>query len=415
MARKTDSDVISYFLKNMNKITFIYKNRHLGTTLFKISIPNNISSPLEYTRDIAYHANPKKIKHILLKIIFNDKRNDNEHSLQQEIDTHNIITYGTFRFWEPLCPVILEHYIYNTQTDGKIINRFLSKLMRPNISEHIHRIIETLKTKNFVCFSFMEYIDGFTINQDIYDSGTLYKQVNEPRYRKGRYLVNVYRYILLELALVGYIQEDAQQSNFMYYKYSGKKVHQTKKSLTPVSPTNLRSPRSPRSPRGSRLSFFRNVSSGEAKRMLNIKSTRKVDYGGITIDLQMVKPFHRGLKIDWSLEEIKNNLNKIPSNLFHDATSEDIIQIQEIKKMKVLKQLILEERGEIIPYDAIKNLPFSKIVNNNIKLVYEKYELSFQEGLKLLGPLNNNSVHSYSSRHIRSDTNSRRKLETSEY
>ena len=59
MARRIDPDVISYFLKNMNKITFIYKNRHLGTTLFKISIPNNIPSPLEYTRDVAYHATPK--------------------------------------------------------------------------------------------------------------------------------------------------------------------------------------------------------------------------------------------------------------------------------------------------------------------------------------------------------------------
>lgn len=36
MARKLSGDVISYFLKNMNKITFVYKNRHLGTTLFKI-------------------------------------------------------------------------------------------------------------------------------------------------------------------------------------------------------------------------------------------------------------------------------------------------------------------------------------------------------------------------------------------
>ena len=411
MARKLSEDVISYFLKHMNKITFVYKNRHLGTTLFKISIPNNIPSPLEFTRDLAYHTNPKKIKHILLKIIFNDKRNDNEHSLQQEIDTHNIITYGTLKFWEPLCPTILEYFIYNTQTDGKIINGFLSKLMKPNVSEHIHRIAETLKDKKFVCFSFMEYIDGFTISNDIYDSGTLYRQVNEPRYRKGRYLVNVYRYILLELALVGYIQEDAQNSNFMYYKYSGKKVHQTKKSLTPRTLT----PRSPRSPRSPRDNFFRDVSSAEAKRLLNIKSTRKVDYGGITIDLQMVKPFHRGLKIDWSLEEIRNNLNKITSNLFRDASPEDIIQIQEIKKMKVLKQILLEERGETVPYAALESLPFSKSIQNSIKTVYEKYDLSFQEGLKILGSLNNDSAYSYSSRHIRSDSQNLRRLKTSEY
>ena len=47
----------SFFMEKLVKVDIIYMNRHLGSFLMKLSIPNSVVSPFIYSRNMSYHKN----------------------------------------------------------------------------------------------------------------------------------------------------------------------------------------------------------------------------------------------------------------------------------------------------------------------------------------------------------------------
>ena len=52
-------------MEKLVKVDIIYMNRHLGSFLMKLSIPNSVVSPFIYSRNMSYHKNINKGVHTM--------------------------------------------------------------------------------------------------------------------------------------------------------------------------------------------------------------------------------------------------------------------------------------------------------------------------------------------------------------
>ena len=95
----------SFFMEKLVKVDIIYMNRHLGSFLMKLSIPNSVVSPFIYSRNMSYHKNINKGVHTMLfKVGFETS----DKSIRSEIETHRDISAGTIRFFDTLCPTLID-------------------------------------------------------------------------------------------------------------------------------------------------------------------------------------------------------------------------------------------------------------------------------------------------------------------
>ena len=190
----------------------------------------------------------------------------------------------------------------------------------------------------FLSFSVMEYINGERLSTAL--ESVFYNLT--PEQNK---ILNLHRYIILELAYIGYIQQDLQETNFLIY------------------PEKI------------------GLVSGEILQEIM----------GVIIDFQEIIKFDlgSGFICDWNTETIEKNLRSLPrltgksaeSLRLFDLTKEDLKIIQDIKFQKTL----LEENVTQTPDDFCKNI--SEFEKTEIDQIHIKYEASRQDAIKLMEEL----------------------------
>jgi len=410
-----DVNRFSFFMNNLNKSECIYNNYMLGTFLIKLSIPKNIQSPFSYSRNMSYHKNKNKEVHqVMLKLGFNDDINE----INREIKTHEIISYGTMRFFNPLCPTLIDSHSYNLQKSNPtaltITNKIINKLVKDK-EEISFKIKDKMKKSKYMYYTLMEYIKGETLTN--YTTYATFNLVG-----KDRYVINLQRYLSIELAMIGYQQADIQESNYMIFEHSTGHINTNTRKL--IGGEN--SPRTSKPSRSLKInSVWRTVDSDEAREMIEIENMKKEELNErkrietflkhakktkrnkeiniVVIDLNSVTPYHKDVIIDWSIDSIKSNYFKINSLLKGGTTftDRDAEVIQQIKKNITFSQNILEKQGYIF---LSEHLPPNQMIKN----VYDNYYNSFIAGLKLLG--DTRIPRSITSPNRRSNTESPRSL-----
>lgn len=419
----------SFFMEKLEKVDIIYVNRHLGTFLMKLSIPKTVTSPFIYSRNMSYHKNINKGVHTMLfKVGFETS----DKSIRSEIETHRDISAGTIRFFDTLCPTLIDDDILDLkkasphQRARNIIQILTNKLNKtnPKNEEFLSRTRVMIQRKDaYMYYTFMEYIKGETLVRSMRNA--TFQLVG-----KERYILNLQRYLAMELAMIGYEQKDNQESNYMIYEHSGQ-IIKTRKMRNGSMKGGINTPPS--------LLPMRSVDSAEAKeeyqleqnrqgmlqeeviqrqRMADFvrygkKSRRKKEINIVVVDLSGVGKVRNKVSIDWSLEAIRENYRLIDT-LFKGGvpfTEDDAEMIQHIKKLVTVRHNALEQKGDIYPLEAVPQ-------TEHIIRIYNQYYQSFQAGLALFSDEADTIIrHSrtLSSPHRRSRSSSPRSLISHSY
>ena len=430
----------SFFMEKLVKVDIIYMNRHLGSFLMKLSIPNSVVSPFIYSRNMSYHKNINKGVHTMLfKVGFETS----DKSIRSEIETHRDISAGTIRFFDTLCPTLIDDDILDLkkasshQRARNIIQILTNKLNKtnPKNEEFLSRTRGMIERKDtYMYYTFMEYIKGETLVRSM-QNATFYLVGKE------RYILNLQRYLAMELAMIGYEQKDNQESNYMIYEHSGQ-IIKTRKirngGMKGGINTLLDIPLS-NSSSSSDLLPMRSVYSTEAKEAFKLgqnrqgmmqeeitqrqrmtdyvrygkKSRRKKEINIVVVDLSGVGKVRNKVSINWSLEAIRENYRLIDT-LFKGGvsfTEDDAEMIQHIKKLVTIRHNVLEQKGDIYPLEAIPQ-------TEHVIRIYNQYYQSFQAGLALFSDEADTMIqHSrlLSSPHRRSRSSSPRTLISQSY
>jgi len=420
-----ENNFFSFFMEKLEKVDIIYVNRHLGTFLMKLTIPKTVISPFIYSRNMSYHKNINKGVHtMLLKVGFEIS----DKSIRSEIETHRDISAGTIRFFDTLCPTLIDDDILvlkktsSHQTAINIIQILTNKLNKTNQKneEFLSKTREMIQRKDtFMYYTFMEYIKGETLVRSMQNA--LFHLVG-----KERYILNLQRYLAMELAMIGYEQKDNQESNYMIYEHSGQ-IIKTRKMRgginTPSSPhIPMRSVYSTEAKEAFELGQNRQGMMQEEitqrKRMSDYvrygkKSRRKKEINIVVVDLSGVGKVRNKVSINWSLEAIRENYRLIDT-LFKGGvpfTEDDAKIIQHIKKMVTIRHNALEQKNDIYPLEAVPQI-------ENIIRIYNQYYESFQAGLALFSDESDTIIRpsrSLSSPHRRSRSSSQRSLISDSY
>jgi hypothetical protein len=346
---------------------------------------------------MSYHSNKyKPINKMLLKMAFDD----NIHDINKDIESHKIISEGTMRFFNPLCPTLLEDNVYNLKITNRmlksriIINTIYKKLTFKDKSVDKNFFMlkcnEKLTQKNFMFYTFMEYIKGETLNK--YTQNIFFHLTG-----KDRYVINLQRYLAIELAMIGYTQNDNQESNYMIYDHSARHTNTRRIAGGNGSSKTRRISSGNSSPS---TNVFRDVESEEARENVRKhfvkhgkKSSRQKELSIVVIDLNGVIPYTNDIIIDWSIDSIKSNYFSVQS-LFKGATTfteRDAEVIQNIKKNITIKEIEAERGKYIYKMEWLDN---PKSIE-----VYKKYYESFLAGRRLLDTRDVISLEHISSPH----------------
>jgi len=406
----------SFFMEKLEKVDIIYVNRHLGTFLMKLTIPKTVISPFIYSRNMSYHKNINKGVHtMLLKVGFEIS----DKSIRSEIETHRDISAGTIRFFDTLCPTLIDDDILDLKKTSShqrainIIQILTNKLNKTNQKneEFLSKTREMIQRKDtYMYYTFMEYVKGETLVRSMQNA--LFHLVG-----KERYILNLQRYLAMELAMIGYEQKDNQESNYMIYEHSGQIIKTRKMRGGINTPSSHHLP-------------MRSVDSVEAKenyeldqitqrqRMFDYvkygkKGRRKKEINIVVVDLSGVGKVRNKVSINWSLESIRENYRLIDT-LFKGGvpfTEDDAKIIQHIKKLVTIRHNALEQKNDIYPLEAVPQI-------EHIIRIYNQYYESFQAGLALFSDESDTiirSTRSLSSPHRRSRSSSQRSLISDSY
>lgn len=420
----------SFFMEKLVKVDIIYMNRHLGSFLMKLSIPNSVVSPFIYSRNMSYHKNINKGVHTMLfKVGFETS----DKSIRSEIETHRDISAGTIRFFDTLCPTLIDDDILDLkkasshQRARNIIQILTNKLNKtnPKNEEFLSRTRGMIERKDtYMYYTFMEYIKGETLVRSMQNA--TFHLVG-----KERYILNLQRYLAMELAMIGYEQKDNQESNYMIYEHSGQIIKTRKMRNGGGMKGGINT--------SSDILPMRSVYSTEAKEAFKLgqnrqgmmqeeitqrqrmtdyvrygkKSRRKKEINIVVVDLSGVGKVRNKVSINWSLEAIRENYRLIDT-LFKGGvsfTEDDAEMIQHIKKLVTIRHNVLEQKGDIYPLEAIPQ-------TEEVIRIYNQYYQSFQAGLALFSDEADIMIQhsrSLSSPHRRSRSSSPRSLISQSY